>query len=604
MKRFNFLSLFVLCAALFITCFQTGFAEKSQTPGDNFVKTESGLPIKLIVVKKDAVYRPKLEENVEKPIEPLNISWLVEPEDGKDGFYRFSYPESKKTGWIKKEFVQQWKTAFTLSPLKDTDFSVYDKNNESKEILKLSKDADKDIVKFLKHNVFILDSADGKSFKPEESKEVIVAVPLEYRKDNIIQNIQKNLSLETVFVIDTTGSMMPCIEVVKEVIQKTAEELKNWTDISDKIRFGLVEYRDQEDMPNACRTVCKLTPDFATFQNALNGLEVDGGGDIPEEVYCGLREAIKNAGWSGISSKHIFLAGDAPAKGEGEEWKGISGLSLDDILELAHPSETLQNPIAGTNIHCIVAGDGKIDDIAKKQFEKLSQNGKSGGKECFVELNTASDESKKQAIENLNTFASGFEDLKRAREEGIGARGKIDPTKSVFSSSFYETLVTVNDPVIVGIANDRNSDGSLIAGKRVFILEHVTNNLISQLRTLYSNLKKITDTKSRQNTEVIIDGIVRVMIPGTTAGTEVTDDTKLRDIIAKDFPITIAILEETPKTIARMGQDRFDKYCDELLNVRKRLERLNKDWTTIEVPDDFDEDNRGERYQFVPLATF
>jgi hypothetical protein len=607
MKRFSTIFLFVLCTVVCVTDFKAGFADESQSLSDIHVRTESGLPIKLIVVKKDTVYRPKLEENVEKPIDPLNISWLLTPANGKDGFYRFGNTEGEEIGWIKKEFVQQWKTAFTLSPSKGTNFSVYDKDNPTKEILNLREDVE-DIAEFAKHNVFILDSADGTPFKPEESKDVIVAVPLEKHKDGITETeLKKDISLETMFVIDTTGSMMPCIEVVQEVIRKTAEELNRMAGLQNRVRFGLVEYRDQEDMPNACRTVCKLT-DFTTFQNALNNLKVDGGGDIPEEVYCGLREAIKDAGWDNISSKHIFLVGDAPAKGKGEKWAGVSGLSRKDIIALAHSADKFQNSVAGINIHCIVAGAGSIDSDAKEQFEELSQNGKSGDyKVCFIELDTTDEASKKAAIDKLNKFGSGFKGVTNIAEEGTSALDSINPSESVFTSAFYKILVEIKDPVLEGIANDRNSEGELIAGKRVFLIESVTNNLASNLKTLHNTLKNL-DMKKRQNTETIINLIKNSLITGTTAGTEVKDDTKLEDILAKDFPIKLEILEITPKAIARMGQDKYDEFCKDLLNVQKRLNAISdKKWNPLKVPKDFKkdvEDYQEEGYQFVPTSTF
>jgi len=57
--------------------------------------------------------------------------------------------------------------------------------------------------------------------------------------------------------------------------------------------------------------VIPYTAELNQFQRSLNGINVNGGGDIPEAVYEGLYDAAVKFSWE-ADSRLIILIGDAP----------------------------------------------------------------------------------------------------------------------------------------------------------------------------------------------------------------------------------------------------------------------------------------------------
>lgn len=115
--------------------------------------------------------------------------------------------------------------------------------------------------------------------------------------------------LDLVFAIDTTGSMGGTIAQVKANVKSLVDTMAR---NSPSYRFALVEYRDAGDDFQA-RTVLGFTTDRAAFQNAADGLEADGGGDLPESVYAGVVQGL-DLPWRSGARKVVMPIGDAPGK--------------------------------------------------------------------------------------------------------------------------------------------------------------------------------------------------------------------------------------------------------------------------------------------------
>ena len=139
---------------------------------------------------------------------------------------------------------------------------------------------------------------------------------------------------DLMFSIDTTGSMAPYIAQTKTAVDDLASDLASE---SAGTRVGLAEYRDAGDAFQA-RTVTDLTSDLPTFRTGLDGLNVGGGGDIPESVYSGIAQALCQA-WNPSAVKAIIVVGDAPAK----DPEPVTGLTEDKVIALANGTST-DNP--------------------------------------------------------------------------------------------------------------------------------------------------------------------------------------------------------------------------------------------------------------------
>ena len=118
----------------------------------------------------------------------------------------------------------------------------------------------------------------------------------------------RQAGLDVVFVIDATGSMGWLIDEVKGRVRELADWIRRLVPVT---RFGVVAYRDHDD-PEFLTRVQPLTLNIGKVRRFLDRLEARGGGDIPEAVAAGLREAIDEAGWKSDSKKIIVIVGDSP----------------------------------------------------------------------------------------------------------------------------------------------------------------------------------------------------------------------------------------------------------------------------------------------------
>lgn len=116
------------------------------------------------------------------------------------------------------------------------------------------------------------------------------------------------------FVIDTTGSMGSFIQAAKQQLLDTIQLLSADSDID--LQVGLVEYRDHPPQDTSFVTrIYPLTANLKQMQKDINKLTADGGGDLPEAVYDGIKDAAIEMKWRPHSCRFILLVGDAPPHG-------------------------------------------------------------------------------------------------------------------------------------------------------------------------------------------------------------------------------------------------------------------------------------------------
>jgi hypothetical protein len=130
-----------------------------------------------------------------------------------------------------------------------------------------------------------------------------------------LASIQDNtgaVGLDIAFLLDATGSMGDEIDKIKATVDSVAARIEQLPG-SSQPRFGLVAYQDEGD------SYVTKSWDFASvreFSQNLSGVSALGGGDYPEAVNAGLRDAINLQGWADNSTgrrlRMIVLVGDAP----------------------------------------------------------------------------------------------------------------------------------------------------------------------------------------------------------------------------------------------------------------------------------------------------
>lgn len=120
-----------------------------------------------------------------------------------------------------------------------------------------------------------------------------------------------------VFVVDTTISMDPYVERTRDTIRVLADRL--WTDSGQSLRFGLVGFRDvlKDGTPDGyiSRVFADL-PDHVDKAQFLRSLDAAVASkrdnlDFREDSFAGIKTALDDIDWSGVSGRFVILVTDA-----------------------------------------------------------------------------------------------------------------------------------------------------------------------------------------------------------------------------------------------------------------------------------------------------
>jgi hypothetical protein len=110
-----------------------------------------------------------------------------------------------------------------------------------------------------------------------------------------------------VFSFDTTGSMQPCIQQVRQKLRDLVEMMRQ--DIPD-LRIGLISHGDYCDGPNAIH-VLDLTTDLEKIMQFINETPNTGGGDAPECYELALNRA-NSMSWPAEGGSLVLIGDDEP----------------------------------------------------------------------------------------------------------------------------------------------------------------------------------------------------------------------------------------------------------------------------------------------------
>lgn len=137
--------------------------------------------------------------------------------------------------------------------------------------------------------------------------------------DRSLDNIT-GLTLDLVFVIDTTGSMSDQIQKLRETID-TISQMVSEMENAPSIRYGMVLYRDKTD--EYVTRIYDFTDSLSEFRSRLDTVTANGGGDYPEDVNTALKDTMEQLSWSDKknSVRLAFLVADAPPHNDyGQEY--------------------------------------------------------------------------------------------------------------------------------------------------------------------------------------------------------------------------------------------------------------------------------------------
>lgn len=118
----------------------------------------------------------------------------------------------------------------------------------------------------------------------------------------------KNVPLDMLFIMDTTGSMGEEIARLKQTIEIINANLASLSS-KPKIRFGMVLYRDRGD--EYVTKIIPFTSDLDAFQDELDKVSAGGGGDTPEDLQTALDDAVRKMKWNEDGIRLAYVITDA-----------------------------------------------------------------------------------------------------------------------------------------------------------------------------------------------------------------------------------------------------------------------------------------------------
>ena len=139
------------------------------------------------------------------------------------------------------------------------------------------------------------------------AKTIVEKVALAFPTRITLNVATKSSNRDTVILLDRTGSMSPYIDSYKEEARRLALETLNAGG-----RIALYTYGDLLYEEKPIRLV-DFGANYTEFNNTLNSVTTDGGGDEPESFYSALLTVMNNQSWRAGATKSIIVLTDAPA---------------------------------------------------------------------------------------------------------------------------------------------------------------------------------------------------------------------------------------------------------------------------------------------------
>jgi hypothetical protein len=548
--------------------------------GDDVLKTEHGARMKVIVRHDCAVFAEPNDSSRSQPIRQFDF-YFVLPADAsgakvKNGFYRIASgtSEAQAIGWIKKENVVEWPHTQVLGFTKRSErepahffstpqaLEAYLKNGKTNEAISREPEG-VEILGLMPILTEQKTKLNGEEIKTYQVGYIHNADPKNNTsspsKSLSIPQIQKDLTLEIVFVIDTTSSMKPYIEATKDVIRKISNAINENKNVKGRVRLGLVGYRDRGDEYTS-KVLCTLEggKDLQAFQAELaNKVEAIGGGDTPEQVFAGLDEAVKME-WGKLSYRNIVVIGDAPSH-EGEK----SMVSLESVLAKAQPTATGDNVKAlmqHITIHTLQVGDGTGPEIelCRKQFQALA-----AGRD-FAGVSANSTNLKTFAETLLKTLANRVESMEMAitGDKAIEADPKAGPLGAVLKYLGKDQIV--GSGFASGYASETDSKGNRTVEPFTLVSRNDLRAFKSAIEFCLTSLEGAGEP-GRKDANKILNSL-KTLTAHLGYGDEIKANTPMKQVmeLILGLPIKSPCFEMTPSRLASMSQKDFESWVAQI----------------------------------------
>ena len=180
-------------------------------------------------------------------------------------------------------------------------------------------DIDGDEVRYLRLGAAVPEARGADTLENKEYRE-----QAEQEADLDAEAVRKT-DVDIVFVMDMTRSMQPFIDNTRTAVKELAETLIAQEELQERVRFGLVGFRDDASQIKALEFTAKnFTPELLPANQFIELIDKEvkatriGSIDYAEEVYAGVDMAI-DSNWREGALRFLVLIGDASAHEPGHK---------------------------------------------------------------------------------------------------------------------------------------------------------------------------------------------------------------------------------------------------------------------------------------------
>ena len=299
----------------------------------------------------------------------------------------------------------------------------------------------------------------------------------------------KDTTLDIMFIMDITGSMGMWLSEAKANITNIINEIIENNPCS-KIRIGFVGYRDftEEGKPIGQYVSLDFTSNVEEAKTFISQIEVNGGGDEPEDIAGGL-ELVLNMKWES-NARYAVLVCDAPC--HGNKYHGTmydkysdgdpNGLVIEDLI-----SSFVKKNIT---LYCI-----EINDSTKKMFAIMKEIYE-GSKECEFHVKTLGNATNQFAFFVAFTASVTLGNITYNRT-------KLEDVIKTFRDETIETIIKKYNKDPTSILNDVLIDE--IEGLALSENEQKMFSFINRMSSLNINKEKTLSNSNEETNDIVIE---------------------------------------------------------------------------------------------------
>ena len=187
------------------------------------------------------------------------------------------------------------------------------------------------------------------------------------------EEVLRDFRVGIVFVIDTTISMGPYIDRMREAVRRVYERIGD-SEIAERVSFGVVGYRDNlEERPELQYLTRVFAPlerdqDPARLLNDINAIQPAAVSSVgwTEDALAGVGAALEMPDWDEFGGRYVILITDAGPVSASDPLSG-TGLGPDEMNRLAQ-----DQGIAVYSLHLLTEEGTDDHDYASAAYGELS----------------------------------------------------------------------------------------------------------------------------------------------------------------------------------------------------------------------------------------